>query len=68
MTESDEAVVDNCLSKKVFHNERLAKQYAKYYETVYGITHHPYECPVCFWWHLTTGCYVGDEEKEGNNG
>lgn len=55
--------VDNCLKKKVYVNERVALLAAKKAERRSGILHEPYECPVCFNWHLTTGEFVGNGRK-----
>lgn len=43
-----------CASKRHYRSRREAKSHARLYREVYKHKQHPYRCPVCGDWHLTT--------------
>lgn len=53
-----------CARKKRYSSLAEARRWARYRTNRTGVIHKPYECQVCFWFHLTTGGFVG-QDKQG---
>ncbi|MEZ4594542.1 MAG: hypothetical protein R3D55_25870 [Chloroflexota bacterium] len=61
METKDKTAVGICLSKRIYRSAREARRMAAKNTRLRGIVFTDYRCPVCYWWHLTSGGYV--EEK-----
>lgn len=57
MTSLFEKQLAACKPKKRYQ-KTAARREARRLMRQTGIVFEPYECPVCWWWHLTTGEYV----------
>jgi hypothetical protein len=55
--------LNKCLRKKRYGSLAEARRFARYRAQATGIVHTAYECPVCYWFHLTTGGYVGQDKE-----
>jgi hypothetical protein len=53
-----ETAVETCLSKHIYRSAREARRMAAKNTRLRGIVFTAYRCPVCYWWHLTSGGYV----------
>lgn len=54
--------LNKCLHKKRYGRLSEAQRWARYRTNRTGVIHTAYECKICFWFHLTTGGFVGQEE------
>ena len=58
----------NCLRKKRYYSLVEAHRHARYRSKKSDIAFTAYECEICYWFHLTSGGFVGQDKKsEVNN-
>lgn len=55
--------LNKCLRKKRYRSLAEARRWARYRTNSRGVVHTAYECKICFWFHLTSGGYVGQGEE-----
>ena len=55
--------LNNCLRKKRYGRLSEAQRWARYRTNSTGVIHTAYECKICFWFHLTTGGFVGQDNQ-----
>jgi hypothetical protein len=53
----------NCLRKKRYHSLAEAQRHARYRSEKSGIVFTAYECEICYWFHLTSAGFVGQDKK-----
>lgn len=58
MKAKDVADIDTCLNKRIYRSAREARRAAAKNTRLRGIEFKAYRCPVCYWWHLTSGGYI----------
>lgn len=51
--------LDTCLSKRQYRNKRTAEKASGKLARKSGVNFAPYQCPVCFGWHLVSGGFIG---------
>lgn len=51
--------IDTCLSKRQYRNKRTAEKASWKLLKKSGVRFAPYQCPVCFGWHLSSRGFDG---------